>query len=127
MGKLQEMLDKQNDLQKRLGTDIDSLHYEQKTAFIKEHSLHVGQEINEMLYELPYFKPWKDYSGMSLNDKYAAVLKAREEYIDFLHFAFNIGLALGFDENMIYGMYMNKNEENHRRQDEGYTHDKQYR
>lgn len=127
MGKLQKMLDKQRELQLRLGTDFNELRTEEAVAFIKEHSIHVNQEMNELLYELPFFKPWKDYSGMTIDEISEGIEKARAEYIDFLHFALNIGLALGFDEDSMADAYLNKNKENHRRQDEGYTHDKQYR
>jgi dimeric dUTPase (all-alpha-NTP-PPase superfamily) len=127
MGKLQEMLNKQYELQERLGTDFGAMTAREITAFIKEHSIHVNQEMNEMLYELPFFKPWKNYDDMTSDDIDAAFMKAQEEYIDFMHFALNIGLALGFTECMMARMYLDKNKENHRRQDEGYTHDKQYR
>lgn len=124
---LQEMLDKQNKLQERLGYDIGSMHDEERSAFIKENSIHLTQELHELLYEIPHFKPWKDYSGMSLFDSYESWYKASKELIDMLHFFLNICLALGLDADNLYDMYMAKNKENHRRQDEGYTHDKSYR
>lgn len=121
------MLDKQNDLQVRLGYDIPALDMEERTAFIKEFSIHLNQEVNEMLYELPFFKPWKDYNNMSTDEMAEAIVKARKEYVDTLHFMLNIGLALGFDEEQMYDEYMQKNKENHVRQDAGYTHEVQYR
>jgi len=124
---LQEMLDKQNKLQERLGYDIGSMHDEERSAFIKENSIHLTQELHELLYEIPHFKPWKDYSGMSLFDSYKSWYKASKELIDMLHFFLNICLALGLDADNLYDMYMAKNKENHKRQDEGYTHDKSYR
>lgn len=127
MGKLQETLNKQRELQERLGYDFAALTKEERTALIKEFSIHVNQELNEMLYELPHFKPWKDYSNMSRAEYKAAINKARKEMIDFQHFVNNIYLLLGMNEDMIHDMYMDKNKENHQRQDEGYTHDKQYR
>jgi dimeric dUTPase (all-alpha-NTP-PPase superfamily) len=39
----------------------------------------------------------------------------------------NIALALDMSDKDIYDMYMEKNKENHKRQDEGYTYDKSYR
>lgn len=125
--KLQEMLDKQSSLQKRLGTDIDKLTAEEAVKFIKEHSIHATQELHEMLYELPFFKGWKDYSNMTNEEIHNAFDNARKEFIDYMHFNNNIALALGLNEDDIYELYMNKNKENHQRQDEGYTHDKQYR
>jgi dimeric dUTPase (all-alpha-NTP-PPase superfamily) len=124
---LQEMLDKQNKLQERLGYDIGSMHDEERSAFIKENSIHLTQELHELLYEIPHFKPWKDYSGMSLFDSYESWYKASKELIDMLHFFLNICLALGLNADNLYDMYMAKNKENHKRQDEGYTYDKSYR
>lgn len=127
MGKLQEMLNMQKDLQARLGYDIDAMHTEERTDFIKEYSIHLTQEIHEMLYELPFFKPWKDYTNMTLEEVVVQQQKATEEFIDMLHFFLNIALALGADEDTLYEAYMTKNAENHARQDGGYTHDKSFR
>lgn len=127
MGKLQEMLDAQYKLQARLDYDINTMNTRNTTEFIKEFSIHLNQEINEMLYELPFFKPWKDYTKITAHEKLEANEKAKKEFIDALHFFLNIALALRLDENEMYAMYMDKNQENHTRQDAGYTHDVSYR
>lgn len=125
--KLEEMMEVQEAFQKRLDPDFDKMSVKQRVAFIKEHSIHLNQEINEMLYELPYFKPWKDYSKLSDWHEQAMIEKAKMELIDAWHFFMNIALALGFTPDQFYQMYTAKNQENHRRQDEGYTADKSYR
>lgn len=127
MDNLQEMLDKQKALQERLGYNFEAMDVEAITAFIKEFSIHINQELNELLYELPFFKPWKDYRNMPQERMLVGMHQARLEYIDMIHFVLNVGLALGFDSHLMYTMYMEKNAENHIRQDEGYTHDKSYR
>ena len=128
MNQFATMLEMQKALQKRLGTDFNSFGYDgEATAFIKEHSIHLNQEINEMLYELPFFKPWKDYSNMSLEDRVKAFTKAKMECVDAWHFFMNIILALGFTSDEFYDMYMAKNKENFRRQDAGYTSDVSYK
>lgn len=120
MGKLQEMLDLQRKLQERLNYDIDALDVRDRTAFIKEFSIHVNQEMNEMLYELPFFKPWKNYDSLTVEDVAECNIKARQEFVDMIHFVLNIALALGLDEDELYKMYCDKNQVNHRRQDDGY-------
>ena len=127
MEKLEHMLDMQQTFQERLGADFNNMSIKERVAFIKEHSIHLNQEINEMLYELPYFKPWKDYSSLTETDELLAIDKARMECIDAWHFFMNIMLALGFSPEGFYEMYLAKNKENHRRQDDGYTADKSYR
>lgn len=125
--KLEAMMEKQREFQMRLNPDFNNMSVEQRVAFIKEHSIHLNQEVNEMLYELPYFKPWKDYSNMSNEDIEVAWEKAMMECVDAWHFFMNIMIALGFSAAIFHEMYMAKNQENHRRQDEGYTADKSYK
>lgn len=127
MYKLESMMDMQRALQKRLGADFSNMTTQERVAFIKEHSIHLNQEVNEMLYELPYFKPWKDYSGLTVGQEEEMFEKARMELIDAWHFFMNMALALGMTPEQFYMMYAAKNMENHRRQDEGYTADKSYR
>lgn len=121
------MLQKQKELQERLGYDFNSMTQEEITAYIKEYSIHLTQELHELLYELPYFKSWKDYRAMTVEEYEASMDKARKEFIDLFHFVLNIALALDMSAQDIFTMYMDKNKENHDRQDDGYTHDKFYR
>ena len=125
--KLEEMMQMQEAFQRRLDPDFAQMTVEQRVAFIKEHSIHLNQEVNEMLYELPYFKPWKNYRGLTPRMENEMLEKARMELVDAWHFFMNIAIALGISPEQLYVMYMAKSKENHRRQDEGYTADKSYR
>ena len=125
--KLESMMDRQREFQLRLDPKFNNMNIEQRVAFIKEHSIHLNQEINEMLYELPYFKPWKDYSSVTDSRAEEMLEKARMELIDAWHFFMNIAIALGITPEQFYMMYCAKNNENHRRQDKGYTADVSYR
>lgn len=127
MTQLEAMLSKQRDFQMRLNPAFLDMDIKERVAFIKEHSIHLNQEINEMLYELPYFKPWKDYSDVSPEKEAWMMAKARMECVDAWHFFMNIMLALGFNADEFVYMYMKKNDENHRRQDAGYTTDVSYK
>lgn len=127
MRKLERMMDLQITFQRRLDPNFSNMTLKERVAFIKEHSIHLNQEINEMLYELPYFKPWKDYSGVTTAEAELAFEKAKMELIDAWHFFMNIMLALGITPARFYEMYMRKNQENHRRQDAGYTADVSYK
>ena len=127
MNNLEAMLSTQRKFQMRLNPGFLDMPVEERVAFIKEHSIHLNQEINEMLYELPYFKPWKDYGSLTESQKNDMLEKARMELIDAWHFFMNMSLALGMTPEQFYMMYAAKNKENHRRQDVGYTADKSYR
>lgn len=90
--------------------------------FIRDHTLHTIDELMEMLNEMPYYKNWKDYSNMTEDEMARAIYKAQKEYVDALHFFVNVGIAIGLTPDMIRLMYLEKNKENLRRQDEGYDH-----
>lgn len=114
------MLDKQKELQERLGT-LNFNGPRDVTAYIKEYSLHLNDEVHEMLRELPYLKPWsKKYDSWDEDKLSEQMQKAREEYIDAVHFMLNIAIALDLDAETIHKMYMEKNAINHKRQNEGY-------
>lgn len=122
------MIHMQRTLQERAyGYNFSEMDIKERVAFIKEMSIHATQEMHEMMYELPFFKPWKDYSNMSEDEINTAMDKAREEYVDFVHFFLNIGIALQLTSDDILKGYSSKNYENYRRQTEGYTHDVSYR
>lgn len=125
---LKQMLKMQKTLQESAyGYDFDEMDTKERVVFLKEMSIHVNQELNEMLYELPFFKPWKDYSKMTVEEQDVAMTKARKEFIDFMHFTLNLALGLGMSADDVFNEYYYKNIENYKRQEEGYTHEKQYR
>lgn len=132
-GALQTIMDKQRKFQedyalKPYGVNkFGDMPVEDLVDYIKEHSIHLNQEINEMLYELPFFKPWKDYTKMTSDEMCEGIVAARKEYVDALHFFINIGIALGFAESDLFNQYMDKHKQNITRQEDGYTHDKSYR
>lgn len=70
-------------------------------------------EVGEMANEIRCFKHWSNKSASSKE----IIL---EEYIDVLHFFLSIANQLGFTENDIETMYMQKNQVNFERQDKNY-------
>lgn len=127
MDKLQQIMEKQCELQKRLGTDFSNMTPEERADFMRNHRGYLEDELAEALYEMPHYKLWKNYSDMSEEAHNVAWQKVRMELIDCLHFFVNLMLCAGMTPDEVYDMYMAKNRENHRRQDEGYTADKSYR
>ena len=127
MNKLEQIMNKQNELQRRLGTDFSKLDARERAQFMKDHFVYLDQELQEALYEMPFFKAWKDYSNLTDEEHKAAWKKVQMELVDSLHFFVNLLLCADMTADDVYNMYMAKNAENHRRQDEGYTADKSYR
>ena len=112
-GALQAMLDLQWQFQSRLGV------LQGDTQYIMNHVLYAEAELHEMLRELEGFKAWKTYDwDEDEQDRHLAA--AKEEFIDVLHFIWNIALALSLDSDEIIKIYSDKNITNHLRQDNGY-------
>ena len=112
-GALQAMLDLQTQFQTRLGVLSGD------TQYIMNHILYAEAEMHEMLRELEGFKEWKTYDW-SEEEKDQHLANAKEEFIDVLHFIWNVALALGLDSDEIIQIYADKNITNHLRQDNGY-------
>lgn len=127
MDKLAEIMGKQLELQTRLGTNFSTMTDEERAEFMRNHRGYLADELAEALYEMPNYKLWKDYSSMSVEAREAAWQKVRMELIDCLHFFVNLLLCAGMTADEVHYMYMAKNKENHRRQDDGYTADVSYR
>ena len=72
-----------------------------------------------MLRELEGFKAWKTYDW-TIEEKQKHLANAKEEFVDVLHFIWNIALALGMDSDEIIRIYADKNTVNHTRQNTGY-------
>lgn len=71
------------------------------------------------------WKPWKgahkDISTMKFNEMTDSDLKElKMELIDIQHFLFNMMLAVGMTPAELFNYYFSKNEENRRRQKDGY-------
>lgn len=125
---LEVMVKKQAEFQTRLyGAEFLDWDAKQRVEYIKEHSIHLTQELHEMLYELPFFKPWKDYTGMDEEAICLGFAKARLEFVDMWHFMMNIMIQLGFTVEELSYMYHQKHKENNQRQDEGYDYTKSFR
>ena len=115
------MLEKQRELQTRLGDDVTFPDPKVKTAFIKEMTLFAVDECFEMLRELPYLKGWsKKYDSWNDEKMQTQNQLAKEEFIDVITFLMSVAMALGFTGEELERMYFEKNQINHDRQDNNY-------
>lgn len=118
---LEHMLEMQKEFQDRVDPRYDS-DLKERAAFLRDHFVFCDQELQEMLYEVPFFKHWKSYSNMTDEEIVEAFSKAKDELIDAWHFFMNLSIGLGMDAEEFYQRYLDKHKENIRRQDEGYDH-----
>ena len=128
---LQEMLDKQKQLQKRLGYDFSNMSIVECANYLIYNKHCLDDELGELLDALggklgnASWKTWKSANAELKSKKLTDLSKdemteLKYEAIDVLHFVFNIFIAIGMDASEIQGMYISKNQENHKRQDENY-------
>ena len=118
---LQFMLNKQREFQKNLGYDFDKMNIVQRSEYIKEMSLWVQNEVNEMIHELPFAKHWsKKYDSWNEEKIEEQMQLSKEEIIDAFLFMINIFLCLGMNEQDIVNEYCKKNKINIKRQETGY-------
>lgn len=127
MNKLELIMQKQRELQERLGFNFSDMTPQQCAEYMRDNRGYLEDEVAEALYEMPFYKSWKDYSNMSEGEMLAAWQRVRMELVDSLHFFVNLLLCAGFSADELFDMYMAKNKENHRRQDTGYAADVSYR
>ncbi|HAU85115.1 MAG TPA: hypothetical protein DCW90_06330 [Lachnospiraceae bacterium] len=114
------MLQKQKELQLRLGMDLDNFTPKERAAFVKEFSLWAIDEYSEMLHELPYAKGWSKKYDKPDYDHEKQYQLCKEEFIDVLTFSMSVAAALGFTGEEMERMYLEKNGVNHKRQDNNY-------
>lgn len=122
MNELEYMFKMQKAFQDRVDQRYKSTDLKERAAFLRDHFVFCNQEMQEMLYEIPFFKHWKDYSKMTDEEIEEAYDKAKEEIIDAWHFFINIMLGLGMTAEELFTRYLAKHKENIRRQDEGYDY-----
>ena len=118
--KLDEIFEKQKELQTRLGTlEKASESESMKQQYINQMILALHEEAVEIMRETGYKNPdlvpfgWK--KGQKFDNE-----KFKEEIIDIIHFVMNLCIISGMDSKEIYERYIGKNKENHERQNHGY-------
>ena len=118
---LQFMLNTQKQFQKSLGYDFDKMSIKEKSEYIKEMSLWVQNEVNEMIHEIPFAKHWsKKYDSWDDAKIDEQIQLSKEEITDAFLFMMNIFLCLGMTEKDILDEFCKKNKINIERQNTGY-------
>lgn len=114
---MQEMLEMQAELQLRYsGVYPSELSGDERRDYIRTMVLALEDELHEALREAPW-KPWSARKGWTLEENN----RFKDELVDAWHFMMNLMLVSGMTADELFTLYMKKNSENHRRQDDGYT------
>lgn len=115
---LQLVLDKQKEFQTKFGYNEEEADVKTVSSLIHTHAAFLNEETIEMLRELPYHKPWVDYSGLTNEEIVEKINLGKKEWMDMFIFLMNIAVFLKMDEAEIKHMYMDKNKLNIRRQED---------
>jgi dimeric dUTPase (all-alpha-NTP-PPase superfamily) len=117
--KLEKMFEVQKQLQNRLKT-FDKIENEQdKQQFINQMTLAIFEETVEMIKKSPYKNPNYVKFGWKQTQKWDVEM-FKMELIDIFHFMMNLSIVVGMDAEEFFKVYINKNNENHIRQDNNY-------
>jgi dimeric dUTPase (all-alpha-NTP-PPase superfamily) len=119
MDKLDRMFETQKLLQQRLGTFDKIKNDKDKQQFINQMLLAVFEETVETMKKSPYKNPDFVPFGWKKTQKWDVEM-FKMELIDIWHFIMNLSLAVGMDSEEFFRVYVDKNTENHVRQDNGY-------
>lgn len=117
MDRLQEMLELQEELQRRYDNGTSPAVYtgETRANYIRIHMLALTDELHEALREVGW-KPWsKTPSGKMNRDTYL------DELVDAWHFFMNLLIVADCTPDEFFNRYLRKNGVNHGRIDDGYS------
>ncbi|KKK72310.1 hypothetical protein LCGC14_2905150 [marine sediment metagenome] len=117
---LDEIYTHQLDLQTKLG-NIKKMNSspQMKQQFINQMLLACHEEVTEIMRETAYKNPEFMPFGWKKNQTFNNEL-FKEEIIDLIHFVMNLCIVADMKPKEIYERYINKNKENHKRQEVGY-------
>lgn len=115
---LQLVLNKQLDFQSKFGYKREETDVETVSSLIHTHAAFLNEETIEMLRELPFHKPWVDYSGLTKDEIVEKFDNAKKEWVDMFIFLMNIAVFLGLDAQDIEKLYLEKAGLNYKRQED---------
>ena len=118
MSKLDKIVELQSALMTRLGINPEVMSLDNKMRETHRFLTAIICEVVEILHEKGgvelAWKNWKK-SGEPANQDYI-----KRELIDILHFTVELLILWGADADEIFAIYVDKNHENHARQDRSY-------
>ena len=119
MDKLKYMLEKQRELQNKLGIYEKIENEGDKQQYINQMILAIQEEAIEIMRETAYKNPEYVKFGWKKGQKSNPEL-FKEEIVDLWHFLMNLIIISGMDTDEFFQRYLNKNDLNHKRKEERY-------
>ena len=113
MDKLEKMFELQEQLNLRIGVNMEDLDDEEKAKWILNYIRAMQQELAELTDSVPW-KWWANYQEFDEQN-------AKVEIVDLFHFLISLAQVMGMSADDVYEAYLKKNKVNHNRQDSGYS------
>ena len=113
MDKLEKMFELQEQLNLRIGVNMEDLNDEEKAKWILNYIRAMQQELAELTDSVPW-KWWANYQEFDEQN-------AKVEIVDLFHFLISLAQVMGMNATEIHDAYQKKNKVNHDRQNSGYV------
>mgnify|MGYP003327305630 FL=1 len=113
MDKLEKMFELQEQLNLRIGVNMEDLDDEEKAKWILNYIRAMQQELAELTDSVPW-KWWANYQAFDEQN-------AKVEIVDLFHFLISLAQVMGMNATEIHDAYQKKNKVNHDRQNSGYV------
>ncbi|OUU28572.1 MAG: dUTPase [Verrucomicrobia bacterium TMED44] len=113
MDKMDEIFELQEELNKRIGVNMNEMDDEDRTQWILNYIRAMQQELAELTDSVPW-KWWAKYQEFDKQN-------ARVEIVDLFHFLISLAQVMGMSADDVYSAYLKKNKVNHDRQNSGYS------
>ena len=113
MDKLENIFDLQEQLNLRIGVDMEKMNDDERANWILNYVRAMQQELAELTDSVPW-KWWAKYQEFDKQN-------AKVEIVDLFHFLISLAQVMGMSADDVHEAYLKKNKVNHNRQDSGYS------
>ena len=113
MDKLENIFELQEQLNSRIGVNMNEMNDEERSKWILNYVRAMQQEHAELTDSVPW-KWWAKYQEFDKQN-------AKVEIVDLFHFLISLAQVMGMTAEDVHEAYLKKNKVNHNRQDSGYT------
>ena len=113
MDKLENIFDLQEQLNLRIGVDMEKMNDDERANWILNYVRAMQQELAELTDSVPW-KWWAKYQEFDKQN-------ARVEIVDLFHFLISLAQVMGMSAEDVHEAYLKKNQVNHFRQESGYS------
>ena len=113
MDKLENIFDLQEQLNLRIGVDMEKMNDDERANWILNYVRAMQQELAELTDSVPW-KWWAKYHEFDKQN-------ARVEIVDLFHFLISLAQVMGMSAEDVHEAYLKKNQVNHDRQESGYS------